>query len=121
MPSILVTYSDSTTTTVTSASISLVATGGTYQHSSKAVKSLEFTLSTGSVATINVSASSSMPAQSCFAGVDPGDPSPFDCEWTMSSSTAGALVLTIPSSSSASYRARLAFTSGDKLDIDVAH
>lgn len=122
MPSIMVTYDDDTTTTVTSASISINATaGGDYQHSSKNVKSLAFTLSTSSTATIAVTSPSSMPAQTCFTGVAPSAAAPFDATWSMSSSSTASLVLQIPATSSAVYRARLAITNGEKVDITVAH
>ena len=124
MPNIVIRYSDRTTGTLTGTSVSLVTqSGGTYQHNSKTVAEIEFDLgSTANTATVNVSpASGSMPAQSCYSGASPTNTLPFTAEWTMSSSTQGALVLTIPSASSSVYQARLLIDGGGSVEIYVQH
>ena len=123
MASILVKYSDNTTTIVTGTSVALVATTtGLYQHSSKQVSALEFTLGSATSGTVAVSpASGSQPAQTCSSSADPGHALPFDAAWSVSSTGIGTLTLTIPSSSSDTYLGRLAITGGGKVDITVEH
>lgn len=123
MPSITITYTDQTNTTIQGTSVSIVAVpNAEYRHNDKAVDKLRFSLGTSASGTVKVTPSgAAMPAQTCFAGAAPSLGLPFSADWSMSSASLGVLTLAIPSASTATYPARLEVVGGGNVDITVKH
>lgn len=123
MPSTVVRYSNRTTTTIQGSSVSLVAVSGEgYEHDNKPVSKLEFTLGSSASATLLVSpGTGGMPQQYCYGGVDPQGTLPLGIQWEVSSSGSASLLLTIPSTGSDLYKARLEFAGGTFVNLDIEH
>jgi hypothetical protein len=123
MASITIKYTDLTTVTVPGTNVPLVAVaGGEYQHNGKAVDKLAFVLGTSAAGTVTVTPSgATMPPQTCFSGAAPSLGLPFTADWNMASATQGVLTLTIPTTGTSTYPARLEVVNGGNVDISVKH
>ncbi|MBL8944467.1 MAG: hypothetical protein JNK45_15010 [Myxococcales bacterium] len=123
MPSVTITYTDQTNTTIQGTSVSIVAVpNAEYRHNDKAVEKLHFTLGTSTSGTVKVTPSgAAMPPQTCFAGAAPSLGLPFNADWSMSSASLGILTVAIPSASTAAYPTRLEVIGGGNVDISIKH